>query len=553
MKKTLILLTLITSVFFLVPGNLYSQAGTAINFQNANFNSHGDFIYCGAPNYGFTDQLTVAVWIKWTTDPSSWSVSNHDEREGQYSSYISYATHNTLNITTEHGQFWLRNTKVSNKFEFTVENESGTKVSVTSSTKPSTGTWYFLTGTYDGSKVRIYVNGSLENEANQSGNIRANTDCRLNMGRLPWGYGFFVGYLDEARVWDSALSLTDIQNQMSSKTTINNTNCKSYWNFDAGSGTTISDSKGLATGTFYSGLTDIHGGNVDLANKILEDADRAFVTGAWDGKTIKTVSGAGVNENNIIVSNTGNIITLTFGFGGSAPDNLTTPVIDDIANMTWFGILDPSESSQWVSSSDLTLPVNLVSFTAKSASNTIELEWNTASETDNIGFIIDRKSDDTSWQQIASYQTHAELTGQGTTSYPSQYNFTDNNISMGVDYTYRLSEVSTTGTVNVIGNTSVVASTTPQTTQLLAAYPNPFNPSTTLNYSLAKDSHVTLTVYDVLGREIKSLVNQQQIAGEHSIRWDSLTNAGTPAPSGTYLVRMQTAGYNQSQKIQLLK
>ncbi len=201
---------------------------------------------------------------------------------------------------------------------------------------------------------------------------------------------------------------------------------------------------------------------------------------------------------------------------------------------------------------DDALPVELVSFTASNKGNSINLEWTTASENDNLGFVIYRKSGSTDWQQLASYQTHSELTGQGSTSSPSQYCFMDNNTIAGVDYTYRLYEVCTSGAKTEIGTTTVTA-TIPSTTQLFAAYPNPFNPSTTLNYNLAKDGHVTLTVYDVLGRQIKTLLNQQQVAGDHSIQWDGSTDSGTTATSGTYLVRMQTTDFSQIHKVLYIK
>ncbi len=205
-----------------------------------------------------------------------------------------------------------------------------------------------------------------------------------------------------------------------------------------------------------------------------------------------------------------------------------------------------------VSGTESSLPVKLDAFTASSNGNSVDLNWTTASEKDNLGFIIDRKANDGTWQQLASYQTHSELAGKGTTSSPSQYAFIDNTISAGADYDYRLSEVNINGEKSEIGTTSVVAAI-PSTTQLLAAYPNPFNPSTMLNYNLAKDSHVTLTVYDVLGRQIKLLSNQHQSAGQYSIQWDGTTDAGIAAPSGTYLVRMQTGNTSQVQKVLFIK
>ncbi len=201
---------------------------------------------------------------------------------------------------------------------------------------------------------------------------------------------------------------------------------------------------------------------------------------------------------------------------------------------------------------DASLPVELLSFSAIGKGNSVELQWTTASESDNLGFIIERKTDKSDWQKIASYQSDDRMAGQGTTSSPSDYSFTDANITAGADYSYRLFEVNINGDRNEIGTTSA-KSTVPLTTQLFAAYPNPFNPTTMLKYQLAIDSHMTLAVYDILGRQIKMLADQHQAAGEYTIQWDGSTDSGVTAASGTYLVRMHTARYHQSQKIQLLK
>ena len=540
-------------MLFTLHGKLLAQAGTAINFQNSNYNSHGDFIYCGQPNFGLTDKLTVAVWIKWTTDPKNWSVANHDEREGQYSVYIAYATHNTLNISSEHGQFWLRNSKTSNKIQFTVENTSGTQTTVSSTTGPNSGTWYFIAGTYDGTTVKLYIDGELEDSDGLTGNIRANTDCRLNMGRLPWGYGFFVGYLDEARVWNAALTQEEIQNQMASKSTIKDADCESYWNFDAGSGTVIADSKGLANGTFYSCLTDVHGPNIDFPNKILDDEDRAFVSHAWDGKAMYTVAGAGIGETNIVVSNIGNVTTLTYGFGGVAPDNRTTPVIDDNANMTWFGIVDNTETTQWVSSGDLTLPVTLSGFSAGNSNAGIELRWITESEFENLGFILERLQKSDLWLTIASYKTHKELEGQGTISNKTKYSFTDENVEPGKEYIYRLSDVSTTGRTTKNSTLSITRDILPETTEMHRAYPNPFNPNTCISYKLAKDTKVNITIFDVTGKHIKTLFSGQQPAGSYNVYWNGTDESEHHLSSGAYFVLMETDNEKQMQKVMLLK
>ena len=93
----------------------------------------------------------------------------------------------------------------------------------------------------------------------------------------------------------------------------------------------------------------------------------------------------------------------------------------------------------------------------------------------------------------------------------------------------------------------------PQQYDLHAAYPNPFNPQTSIQFDIPVDGEVTLEIYDIQGRLVRSLVNKKITAGSHLITWDGFTNAGIPAASGLYLYRMQAGEYSAIKKVTLLK
>ena len=94
---------------------------------------------------------------------------------------------------------------------------------------------------------------------------------------------------------------------------------------------------------------------------------------------------------------------------------------------------------------------------------------------------------------------------------------------------------------------------TPAVARLGQNYPNPFNPATSIPFSLARDGHVTLRVFDVSGRLVATLLDEQRAAGEHSARWNGRTDAGAIAPTGIYFVRLDTSGATKTRKLALLK
>jgi len=101
---------------------------------------------------------------------------------------------------------------------------------------------------------------------------------------------------------------------------------------------------------------------------------------------------------------------------------------------------------------------------------------------------------------------------------------------------------------------SIIDEILPITYNLYNAYPNPFNPITTLRFDLPEDGHVNITIYDMMGRIVKTMVNNRQNAGFKSIQWNATNNAGSPVSAGLYLYTIQAAGeFRQTKKMVLLK
>jgi len=180
------------------------------------------------------------------------------------------------------------------------------------------------------------------------------------------------------------------------------------------------------------------------------------------------------------------------------------------------------------------IPVELTSFTASVIGNEVELLWWTATETNNSGFDIERKFENSEFSKIGF------VPGFGTTTETKSYSFTDAGLQPGV-YSYHLKQVDFNGTFEYSYEINVQVNA-PSTFSLDQNYPNPFNPSTTITFSLAIDSKVNLKVFDVLGQEVTTLVNEQLTAGIHNYNFNA---AGLN--SGIYFYKIQANDVNGNQ------
>ncbi|MBT4635234.1 MAG: T9SS type A sorting domain-containing protein, partial [Candidatus Marinimicrobia bacterium] len=100
---------------------------------------------------------------------------------------------------------------------------------------------------------------------------------------------------------------------------------------------------------------------------------------------------------------------------------------------------------------------------------------------------------------------------------------------------------------------SIDAEPIPEVYALRQNYPNPFNPVTTLRYDLPEEALVNITIYDMMGRVVKTMVNSQQNAGYKSIQWNATTDEGKPVSAGLYLYTIQAGEFRQTKKMVLLK
>ena len=201
------------------------------------------------------------------------------------------------------------------------------------------------------------------------------------------------------------------------------------------------------------------------------------------------------------------------------------------------------------------IPVELNSFTASANLNSVILEWSSATETNNMGFEIERASSlpagkAGSTSPLQGWMKIGFINGKGTTTDPQSYSFTDEALSPGL-YIYRLKQTDFDGTFEYSNEIEVTVSL-PVNYALHQNYPNPFNPATTIEFSLPEKSNVRVSVYSVLGQLVKTLVNESIEAGYQKVTFDA-----SELPSGTYIYQIRATSegktFVDSKKMMLIK
>jgi uncharacterized protein (TIGR02145 family) len=187
------------------------------------------------------------------------------------------------------------------------------------------------------------------------------------------------------------------------------------------------------------------------------------------------------------------------------------------------------------------LPVELTSFTASILNNNIVLKWNTATEINSSFFDVQKKiSINNNWQNVNT------IKASGNSTSPRNYSYIDKNVEPG-KYCYRLKLVDFDGTIKYSKIVEVVVNA-PVKYELSNAYPNPVNPSTIIRYQIPINTQVTIKVFDVLGKEVATLVNEVKLAGSYEV-----TLNGNNLSSGTYFYQMQADKFIESKKFILIK
>jgi|GEM_PF-3071047 len=223
-----------------------------------------------------------------------------------------------------------------------------------------------------------------------------------------------------------------------------------------------------------------------------------------------------------------------WGTDGRSQDAKNIDFITTSNNQNVYLYVDVN-SGRTIITLDNPLPVELVSFTAKAMDLVVLLEWETATEVNNYGFDVEASNDNVNWNVIGFVE------GNGNSNSPKSYSFvaTDNS-----KY-YRLKQVDTDGGFEYSGVVEVAAELS---YKLAQNHPNPFNPTTKINFSIPEVAKVSITVFNALGQEVAELANREFAVGNHSIEFNA-----SNLNSGIYFYRLQSSNYSKTMKMLLIK
>ena len=256
-------------------------------------------------------------------------------------------------------------------------------------------------------------------------------------------------------------------------------------------------------------------------------------------------NGYAVGDNGTIVSTTnGGVTWLKESSGSTTPlysvfvkeipalSSTMTTAIKTVGKFIKYAVKKPVEA----------LSVELTSLNYLINDNTVTLIWQTSGEINNRGFEVERKpTEGIKWTKIGFTEGH------GTQNNLNDYSFSDRNLNSG-KYNYRLKQTDLNGNFEYFNLISEVIISAPDKFELKQNYPNPFNPVTHLEFGISNMGLVSLIVYDISGKEVRTLVNEIKEAGYYSVKFN-----GSDLSSGIYFYKLQYAGKEVTKKMLLLK
>lgn len=367
----------------------------------------------------------------------------------------------------------------------------------------------------------LYIGGNFTQVTNtDNSTVTVSNIARWNLSTLTWssvGKGVDNG-VSSMEVNNSYLYLVGgFTNATNSNDT--NVSANGIIKWDGTSWSVVGDNSNIGT------LSDIefYGTDIYVAAAYWNGTSNEYKVTKWNGSSWAACGGnANSNINAIKVSSTygamfvgGNFSTVNGGTSASA-------------------------AARFVDSSN-PLPVELISFAANVNCSTVMLNWQTATEVNNYGFNVERRAKNEEWQKISFIQGH------GNSNTPKSYSFTDN-LAHNLDHLqYRLKQIDFDGKFEY-SDIVEVNFPSPNKYELAQNFPNPFNPTTVIEFAIPKSGRYTLSIFNVLGELVEVISEKEYKAGYYKETFNA-----KELSSGIYFYRLKGDQTNLVRKMMLLR
>ena len=478
-----------------------------------------------------------------------------------------------------------------------------------SETAISTGAWTFVTLTYNGIDTKIYINGEEDSSERGYGRLDT-TSTKIYIASLVDDDKSFNGSIDDVKLYNYALTGEEIRalyNEHSEETE----EIVGQWDFedpnDLGKATVGADLQLLGSPTPTAGASNQDNKSIKVINGNYLKAITNFApifpntrvntyTLSWDIKMdelgwnsllhtyfddhpeydgqmfVKSNGAVGKgcysNSGVIVAGQWHRIIQATkkenpdsvsikyyvdgtqvklcnagvdsrFSLGSSFHlfvDDGDEEMPTDVAQVVLYNYA--LTSAEVAALGTVPTPVELTSFTATASNDAVVLNWETATEVNNYGFEVESKRASTDeWSKIGF------VSGHGNSNSPNSYSYTATD---GAKY-YRLKQVDIDGAFEYSDVVTVSVNGLAKT-ELYQNYPNPFNPTTIINFRLRTEGMTKLVVYNILGQQVKVLLNENMQAGSYSVPF-----VASNLTSGVYYYKLQSNNKMEIKKMLLIK
>ncbi|MDP3829996.1 MAG: T9SS type A sorting domain-containing protein [Ignavibacteriaceae bacterium] len=269
------------------------------------------------------------------------------------------------------------------------------------------------------------------------------------------------------------------------------------------------------------------------------------------GYRIKRKTGLPLNNSEYTTLTTVPLNTLNYSDTSVQLNTIYTYRVTILSGPGPSGTAWSNEATAYVPSA---VPAELINFSAFIENNNVRLKWMTATETNNKWFEVERSIQNSNLK-IKNFETIGFVNGTGTSTELNTYSFNDENVSAG-KYIYRLKQIDYDGSYEYSTEIEVEIAL-PDEFALYQNFPNPFNPTTIIKYSIPSLAlwervsegrvRVLLKVYDILGNVVTTLVNEEKPPGEYVVEFN-----GSKLSSGVFFYQLRAGSYVQTKKMILL-